>query len=64
MYLNHNVYSNPNLSYSSCRYFTADFLYFFLQGSRNTQVFPLSELAGYESGFLVNLIITTIWVNN
>ena len=26
-------------------------------------MFLLSELAGYESGFLINLLITTIWVN-
>ena len=63
MYLNHNFNSNSTLLYSRFRYFTVDYLYFFLQGSRNTQVFLLSELAGYESGFLVNLLITTIWVN-
>ena len=54
MYLNHNFLSNPTLSHSRFRYFTADFLYFFIQGSRNT----------YVSGFSVNLLITTIWVNN
>ena len=27
-------------------------------------VFLLSELAGYESGFLVNLLINAIWVND
>ena len=36
----------------------------FLQGSRNTSVFLLSELTGCESRFLVNLLITTIWANN
>ena len=36
----------------------------FLQGRRNTSVFLLSELTGYESIFLVNLVITTIWANN
>ena len=64
MYLNHNFHSNSTLLYSRFRYFTVDYLYFFLQGSRNTQVFLLSELAGYESGFLVNLLITTIWVKD
>ena len=64
MYLNRNFHSNSTLLYSRFRYFTVDYLYFFLQGSRNTQVFLLSELAGYESGFLVNLPITTVWVND
>ena len=64
MYVNHNFHSNSTLSHSSFRYFTVDFLYFFLQESRNTQVFLLSELAKYESGFLVDLLITIIWSKN
>ena len=64
MYPNHKFYSNPTLSHSSFRYFTVDFSYFFLQGSKNISVFLLSELVGYEPVFLVNLLITTIWVNN
>ena len=64
MYLNHNFYSNPTLSFSRFRYFTVGFLYLFSQGIRNTYVFLLSELAGYVSGFLLNLPIILIRPNN
>ena len=64
MYLSHDFHFNPTLSHSSFGYFTVDFLCFLFQGSRNTWLFLLSELVGYESGFLVNLLITMIWENN
>ena len=63
MYLNHVFHSNPT-SNSRFRYLTVDFLYLFLQGYRNTLVFILSKLTGHGSGFLVNLLITTIWESN
>ena len=51
MYLNGNFHSNPTLSHSSFRYFTVDYLYFSLQGSRNIWVFLLSELEGMSQDF-------------
>ena len=38
MYLSHDFNSNPTLSHSRFKYFAFDFLYFFLQGSRNTEM--------------------------
>ena len=52
MCVNHDFHSNPTLSHSRFTYFPLDFLYFFLQGIRKHQD---------ESGFLVNLLITTTW---
>ena len=51
MYLNRNFYSNSSLPHSRFRYFIVDCSYFFLQGSRNTQVFLLSELEGMSQDF-------------
>ena len=64
MYLKCNFYSNATVPNSRFRYFTVNYLYFPFQGSRNTYVFFLVGLPGYESGFLINLLITAIWANN
>ena len=57
MYLNQSFHSNPLLSsyhILKVRYFTISFL----------KIFLLSELAEYEPGFLLNLLITTICENS
>ena len=64
MYLNCNLYSNATVSHSRFRCFTVNYLYFSLRGGRNTLVFLLVGLPGYESGLLINLIITAIWENS
>ena len=64
MYLNCNLYSNATVSHSGFRYFTVNYLYFSFQRSRNTQIFLLVGLPGYESGFLINLLITAIWAKS
>ena len=60
MYLNRNFHSNPTLSYSGLRYFILDYLYFFSPRKWKHLGVSSKRTRGYESVFLVNLLITAI----
>ena len=67
MHLNHNFCSNPRHHIQGLGISLLIFYTFF---SKEIKTFRWissefwSELVGYESGFLINLLITTIWENS
>ena len=60
MYLNRNVHSNATLSHSRFRYVIVNYLYFSFQWSRIHSGIVLVGFPGFESGFLIHLLITAI----